>query len=79
MKDALLAAAEKGDTKSIYNLGLMYYYGEGVSKDYQKAFEQASRGLGWDDKESLANEINGLLGTFGVKAPKKDNGRIVWF
>ena len=47
--------------------------------DYQKAFEQASRGLGWDDKESLANEINGLLGTFGVKAPKKDNGRIVWF
>lgn len=47
--------------------------------DYQKAFEQASRGLGWDDKESLANEINGLLGTFGVKTPKKDNGRIVWF
>lgn len=48
-------------------------------EDYQKAFEQASRGLGWDDKESLANEVNGLLGTFGVKAPKKDNGRIVWF
>lgn len=48
-------------------------------EDYQKAFEQASRGFGWDDKERLANEVNGLLGTFGVKAPKKDNGRIVWF
>ena len=45
--ESLKALAEKGDAKAQYNLGVIYYYGQGVSEDgkeavkwYRKAAEQ---------------------------------------
>ena len=33
----LLKAAEKGDVKAQYNLGVLYHTGKGVDKDYAQA------------------------------------------
>ncbi len=34
----LIKAAEQGDEVAQYNLGVMYYLGDGIKQDYEKAF-----------------------------------------
>lgn len=37
--DELIEAAEGGDGRAQFKLGIMYYYGKGVEQDYSKAFK----------------------------------------
>ncbi len=54
--------ASKGDIEAQYNLGFMYYNGEGVRQDYKKAFE-------WYEKAATQGfaEAQSNLGLMYVK------------
>ncbi len=69
--------AEKGDAKSQYYLGSLYYYGFGVSQDYSKAifwFKKAS-----DQGESSAQLCMGLMCYNGQGMDLNPNQAAYWF
>jgi hypothetical protein len=49
--------AEKGDIKVQYNLGLMYYQGQGVPKDYVKVYKWLNLAAVQDNKYAKDKNI----------------------
>lgn len=48
-----LKAAEQGDTDSCYNVGIRYYNGRGVDKDYTQAYVWFSLAAQSGDEDAL--------------------------
>ena len=46
---------EQGDIESQFDLGLMYFYGRGVTQDYSKAIEWYSKAAGQGDADAQHN------------------------
>lgn len=46
----LISAAKHGSTEAMYELGMMYYSGDGVSKDERLAFKWLRRAADKGDK-----------------------------
>lgn len=70
-------AAEHGDVKGSYDLGLMYLYGKGMPVDYAKAKDlftvAADKGL------SEAMTQLGTMNFLGVIGPRNDNAALAWY
>jgi uncharacterized protein len=72
-----LAKAQRGDVDAQYNLGIMYYHGEGVAKDIDKALHWFQMAAEQDDADAQYNL--GLMHGKG-EGTKKDHSRsIEWF
>jgi hypothetical protein len=70
-------AAVEGDARAMFNLGLLYANGQGVTQDYVKArdwYEKAA-----DKGDALAMSALGSLYANGLGAPKDDTKARRWF
>ena len=72
-----LPLAEQGDVEAQYNLGVMYYKGEGVSKDYKEAV----KGYRLAAEKTYAGSQNNLGGMYykGQGVPKDYALAHMWF
>ena len=52
-----LPIAEQGDARAQYNLGVMFYFGEGVQKDYAAAAEWYTKAAEQGNAAALRNII----------------------
>ena len=71
---ANLKKARQGDASAQYRLGVMYYNGQGVEQDYQKALEWYEKSANQGDSDAQLNV--GIMYHEGRKA-KSCNGRIL--
>ena len=75
--EACRTAAEQGDAEAQFSLGVMYYYGEGVSQDYGEAVKwyrlAAEQGL------ASAQVDLGSMYEYGRGVPQDDGEAVKWF
>jgi len=74
--EKLIESAESGEVKAQYKLGDMYYNGEGVSKDNNKAFK-------WYEKAALQGDADaqyelGSMYSSGAGVPKDPKKAFEW-
>ena len=69
--------AEDGHPKAQYQLGVMYYYGEGVPQDYNKAAEWYERAAEGGDADAQFNL--GLMYAHGIGVEQDYLSAHVWF
>ncbi len=74
---AARASAEKGDAKAETRLGSMYYYGEGVSRDYSEALRWFRRAA--DQGAARAQYDVGLMYDLGKGVPQDDAEALRWY
>ncbi len=75
--DQLLKLANEGNSEAQYNIGVLYYLGEEVSKDNNKAYE-------WFEKSALqgnpmAQMFLGIVYFNGEGVPKDNKKAFEWF
>ena len=70
-------AAEQGDSKAQYNLGLMYAAGRGVPKDEPKAVEWWQKAAEQGNTE--AQYCLGLMYADGLGVPKDERKAMEWW
>jgi len=75
--DKYLAKAEKGDVDAQYNLGIMFYHGEGVEKDLDQAILWFHMAADQDDADAQYNL--GLMYGKGEGARKDPKKSVEWF
>jgi uncharacterized protein len=75
--DKYLAKAEHGDVDAQYNLGIMYYHGEGVEKDLDQAILWFQMAAEQDDADAQYNL--GLMYGKGEGTKKDPKKSIEWF
>ena len=74
---ALISAAEQGEAAAQFNLGVMYYNGEGVPQDYAEAvrwFRAAA-----EQGEAAAQFNLGVMYNNGEGVPENDAEAVRWF
>jgi TPR repeat protein len=75
--DKYLAKAEHGDVDAQYNLGIMYYHGEGVEKDLDQAILWFHMAAEQDDADAQYNL--GLMYGKGEGTGKDPKKSVEWF
>ena len=70
-------AAEQGDAQAQRNLGLCYYYGEGVAKDFGEAVKWLRRGAGQGDAQ--AQRLLGVCYEYGNGIEKNLAEAACWY
>jgi hypothetical protein len=77
LEQKYLLKAEQGDVDAQYNLGIMYYHGEGVSKDLEKALHWFHVAAEQDDADAQYNL--GLMYGKGEAVKKDHRQSVQWF
>lgn len=75
-----MTEADQGDAEAQYNLGVMYYDGEGVTRDYQQAFTWFKKAAAQGHAEAqyrLGKAYYEFHGASGV--PKNDLQAALWY
>jgi len=72
-----LAKAQAGDIDAQYNLGVMYYHGEGIRKDYDEALKWFHLSAEQGDAEAQFNL--GFMYGRGEGSPKDHRASMEWF
>jgi|TARA_B100001971_G_C18092570_1_gene484314 TPR repeat protein len=70
-------SAEQGDVKAQYNLGLMYFIGQGVSQDYKESVKWYRLSAEQGDAEAQFNL--GLMYSEGQGVPQDDKEAVKWY
>ena len=70
-------AAQQGDAYAQFNLGLMYYEGEGVPQDYAKAMSWYLKAA--EQGNASAQYSLGLMYADGRGVPQDDSQAVVWY
>lgn len=71
------AKAEEGDVDSQYNLGIIYYHGEGVPRDYEQALSWFHKAAEQDDADAQFNL--GFMYGRGEGIEKSHDQSLAWF
>jgi uncharacterized protein len=72
-----LAKAQAGDVDAQYNIGIMYYHGEGVAKDHDQALKWFHLAAEQNDAEAQFNL--GFMYGKGEGTPKNHRASMEWF
>ena len=76
MAERLLPAAERGNPKAQYNLGVLYHSGKGVAKDFQQAFKWYRKAA--EQGHMKAQYYCALLLHNGRGTAKNDEEAVMW-
>ena len=75
--NALKKSAEQGDAKAQYNLGVCYYNGYGVEKDYQEAVKWYHKAA--EQGDAMAQFNLGLCYDYGNGIPRNKIEAYIWY
>ncbi|MGC9324019.1 MAG: tetratricopeptide repeat protein [Desulfomonilia bacterium] len=77
MLDTYLARAHQGDVDAQYNLGIMFYHGEGISRNYEEALKWFLLAAEQSDADAQYNL--GFMYGRGEGVPKDYKKSVYWF
>lgn len=75
--EILLSAAEKGDADAKFQLGRLYYRGQGIAEDHRKALEMITAAAEAGHPEAVSTM--GYLYSKGEMVPQDDAKAVEWF